>query len=635
MMRLQQQQQQQSSGSRLSRPTTSGGFDHLWPDAHQAHNGNSALITKDGLTWNSSLLLAGGAKLIDLNLYDLCPYSGPLIDASAASNLLSPAKQQILISVAVIFILISLCLLMMLVYFGDTQTILAFTYIHMNPIYRCLRLNESHLDGDKLYDAFVSYTDADRDIVMALVEKLEQQQQRPAGPTLNNRRPASDKLESGSQEALVGGDFNGRPDGLRPSETNNNNQLQSTLKRASSRITINGDTTGSAHDLYASKSTMSSSGDDPQPVNALGNKPYRLCIHERDWLPGHLISWNIVNSVQNSRRTILILSKDFIKSTWFQVEFQTAYYQMIEDKIDRLIVIVRGELPPKHELDKNLAFLLTTKTYLKWGDKWFWERLHYALPHRVTSPTMVAGKPLKQHHHRAPKQAPMIKQQQQQNGTTTSNNNRNSSSSGELLSSGGQKPLIMSSIGKDCSNLLLPVHHNTSSSSSLLIRSPQDSSTPATTTTASNSSSSSHGSSVAGARSSASSSFLSGAGGGPTQTTATTSNDLLSAGGGGASTTRLTIGPSASRASADINPNNSSAATLADSGRVTATLSSSSSLLATPVGGGGGVTNIMLNGKQQQDQLQAANSRARQKKQEKLHSFVEQTIADRFNLSEL
>lgn len=99
-------------------------------------------------------------------------------------------------------------------------------------------------------------------------------------------------------------------------------------------------------------------------------------------LPGQLISWNIINSVRNSRRTILILSKSFIESIWFQIEFHTAYYQMLEDKMDRLIVIVKGELPDKEHLDKDLAFLLSTKTYLVWGEKWFWHKLKYSLPHK-------------------------------------------------------------------------------------------------------------------------------------------------------------------------------------------------------------------------------------------------------------
>ncbi|GBM04389.1 Protein toll [Araneus ventricosus] len=109
---------------------------------------------------------------------------------------------------------------------------------------------------------------------------------------------------------------------------------------------------------------------------------FNLCIHERNWIAGNPISWNIFNSVHNSKRTILIISKEFLKSMWFQVEFHTAYYQMLEDKIDRLIIIVKGELPPKDTLDKDLQYLLSTKTYLIWEEKWFWEKLKYAMPHK-------------------------------------------------------------------------------------------------------------------------------------------------------------------------------------------------------------------------------------------------------------
>ncbi|XP_022235721.1 protein toll-like [Limulus polyphemus] len=112
------------------------------------------------------------------------------------------------------------------------------------------------------------------------------------------------------------------------------------------------------------------------------NEPYfKLCIHDRDWLVGNAISWNIVNSVQSSKKTILVISKDFLESVWFRIEFHTAYYQMLKDKVDRLIVVVRGELPPSGTLDKDFQFLLSTKTYLVWGEKWFWEKLRYAMPH--------------------------------------------------------------------------------------------------------------------------------------------------------------------------------------------------------------------------------------------------------------
>ncbi|XP_076359046.1 uncharacterized protein LOC143251678 [Tachypleus tridentatus] len=112
---------------------------------------------------------------------------------------------------------------------------------------------------------------------------------------------------------------------------------------------------------------------------------FKLCIHDRDWLVGNAISWNIVNSVQSSKKTILVISKDFLESVWFRIEFHTAYYQMLKDKVHRLIVVVKGDLPPKDTLDKDLQFLLSTKTYLVWGEKWFWEKLRYAMPHYKSS----------------------------------------------------------------------------------------------------------------------------------------------------------------------------------------------------------------------------------------------------------
>lgn len=82
----------------------------------------------------------------------------------------------------------------------------------------------------------------------------------------------------------------------------------------------------------------------------------------------------------------MVVSKQFLESTWCQFEFRTAYHQMLEDKIDRLIIIVKGELPSKETLDKELLYLLSTKTYLIWEEKWFWEKLKYAMPHKKQRP---------------------------------------------------------------------------------------------------------------------------------------------------------------------------------------------------------------------------------------------------------
>jgi protein toll len=65
-----------------------------------------------------------------------------------------------------------------------------------------------------------------------------------------------------------------------------------------------------------------------------------------------------------------------------QLEFRTAYQQVLKDKRMRLIIIVKGELPPKDKMDQELQTYLSLNTYLKYDDPFFMERLRYALPHK-------------------------------------------------------------------------------------------------------------------------------------------------------------------------------------------------------------------------------------------------------------
>ena len=106
---------------------------------------------------------------------------------------------------------------------------------------------------------------------------------------------------------------------------------------------------------------------------------YHLCVHERDFVPGVAITKNIMTAIQYSRRTILVLSPNFIKSGWCDLEFQAAHQRALEDRSNFLIVVLLEEVDQK-DLDETLCLYMKTKTYVSADDKWLWEKLLYAMP---------------------------------------------------------------------------------------------------------------------------------------------------------------------------------------------------------------------------------------------------------------
>ena len=110
-----------------------------------------------------------------------------------------------------------------------------------------------------------------------------------------------------------------------------------------------------------------------------GRPGYRLCVHYRDFAVGASIAESIISAVEHSKRVIIILSENFLHSEWCQFEFQKAHLQLLEEKRNRIIMILLHDID--HQMfDNQLRDYIKTRTYVKYGDPWFWAKVEYAMP---------------------------------------------------------------------------------------------------------------------------------------------------------------------------------------------------------------------------------------------------------------
>uniref|UniRef100_T1IHT5 TIR domain-containing protein n=1 Tax=Strigamia maritima TaxID=126957 RepID=T1IHT5_STRMM len=111
-----------------------------------------------------------------------------------------------------------------------------------------------------------------------------------------------------------------------------------------------------------------------------GYPKYTLCLHGRDWIGGVLITDQIIKSVHLSRRTIIVLTNNFLASNWSRFEFDIAYQQAMNDQVRRLIVVIPDQVPDLSTTDKEFSTFISLTTYLEASKPYFWRKLRSSMP---------------------------------------------------------------------------------------------------------------------------------------------------------------------------------------------------------------------------------------------------------------
>ncbi|XP_035681902.1 toll-like receptor 2 [Branchiostoma floridae] len=74
-----------------------------------------------------------------------------------------------------------------------------------------------------------------------------------------------------------------------------------------------------------------------------GDMRFKGCVADRDFIPGKSVFDNIIDSIENSYKTLLILTPDFVTSEWCKYETEQALMESLKGKTGRVIPIMLKE----------------------------------------------------------------------------------------------------------------------------------------------------------------------------------------------------------------------------------------------------------------------------------------------------
>ena len=136
-----------------------------------------------------------------------------------------------------------------------------------------------------------------------------------------------------------------------------------------------------AHDVF-----LSCSSEDNQVgrsiLSLLESEGYKVCYHERDFMPGTPISENMNRSVERSKRVLCFLTRNFVESNFCMEEFRMAHHRDLEKGKKRMIMLLIHNFEIDNIVEADVRNYLKRYTYIEMGKPGWENQLMYAMPVR-------------------------------------------------------------------------------------------------------------------------------------------------------------------------------------------------------------------------------------------------------------
>lgn len=131
------------------------------------------------------------------------------------------------------------------------------------------------------------------------------------------------------------------------------------------------------------------------PRLEFGSPKYKLFLPYRDSLAaengmfeGKGANEALLQGAQQSRRTIIVCSANFLQNEWQRLEWRSAHQQLFKDPRKTIIFVCLGDVEQRRDLDVEMRFAMKKSPCLKWGEKLFWKKLYFAMPDSTTRSKM-------------------------------------------------------------------------------------------------------------------------------------------------------------------------------------------------------------------------------------------------------